>query len=207
MFSCTALGDVAWETLGRDDQQTYFSPLDLINSKTVGRLGFAWAYDLGTSRGQEATPIVIDGVMYTSGYRGITYAVDASTGKEIWRFAPQVSSQPVRDVCCDAVNRGVAVYRGLVYVASIDGKLHALEATTGREIWSVDTIVDHTLPYSSTGAPIVAHNVVVIGNSGGDMSHGGVRGYVSAYDLDDGAIGWGLLRQAERHLPLHLGRA
>jgi quinohemoprotein ethanol dehydrogenase len=179
-----------WSTLGRDAQQDYFSPLKSIDARNITRLGFAWAYDLGTNRGQEATPIVIDGVMYTSGYVGFTYAVDAATGKEIWRFDPHVSYPPLRNACCDAINRGVAVFKGRVYVASIDGRLHALNATTGREIWSVDTIVDHTLPYSSAGAPIVAHDVVVIGNGGGDMGHGGVRGYVSAYDLNSGGLKW-----------------
>jgi quinohemoprotein ethanol dehydrogenase len=179
-----------WSELGRDSEQDYFSPLQSIDAASVGRLGFAWAYDLGTRRGQEATPIVIDGVMYASGYVGLTYALDAATGKEIWRFDPHVSYQPIRNACCDAVNRGVAVFKGRVYVASIDGKLHALDAATGRELWSVDTIVDHTLPYSSSGAPIVAHDVVVIGNSGGDMGHGGVRGYVSAYGSSSGELKW-----------------
>ena len=179
-----------WSTLGRDTQQNYFSPLESMNSSNIGRLGFAWVYDMGTIRGQEATPIVIDGVMYTSGYIGITYALDAASGREIWRFDPKISYQPIRDACCDAVNRGVAVFKGRVYVASIDGRLHALDAATGHELWSVDTIVDHQLPYSSTGAPIVAHDVVVIGNAGADMGHSGVRGYISAYDLNDGTFRW-----------------
>jgi quinohemoprotein ethanol dehydrogenase len=179
-----------WYTLGRDANQDYFSPLASIDASNVGQLGFAWAYDLGTSRGQEATPIVVDGVMYTSGYVGLVYAVDAATGRQIWRFDPHASTQSMRNPCCDAVNRGVAVWEGRVYVASVDGRLHALDAATGREIWSVDTFIDHQQDYSSTGAPIVAHHVVVIGNSGGDMEHGGVRGYVSAYDLRTGALRW-----------------
>jgi quinohemoprotein ethanol dehydrogenase len=179
-----------WFTLGRDAQQDYFSPLTSIDKSNVGRLGFAWAYDLGTSRGQEATPIVVDGVMYTAGYVGIVYALDAATGKEIWRFDPHVANQWIRNPCCDVVNRGVAVWQGRVYAASVDGRLHALDAATGKEIWSVDTFVDHTHSYSSTGAPIVAHDVVVIGNSGGDMDRVAVRGYVSAYDLASGALKW-----------------
>jgi quinohemoprotein ethanol dehydrogenase len=179
-----------WYTLGRDARQDYFSPLTSIDAANVGRLGFAWAYDLGTARGQEATPIVVDGVMYTSGSVGIVYAIDAATGKEIWRFDPQVPPQSMRNPCCDLVNRGVAVWQGRVYVASVDGRLHALDAATGKEDWSADTFIDHDIGYSSTGAPIVAHNVVVIGNSGGDMGHGGVRGYVSAYDLASGALKW-----------------
>jgi quinohemoprotein ethanol dehydrogenase len=179
-----------WYTLGRDADQNYFSPLSTINAGNVAQLGFAWAYDLGTTRGQEATPIVVDGVMYTSGYVGLVYALDAATGREIWRFDPHPSVQSMRNPCCDAVNRGVAVWEGRVYVASVDGRLHSLDAATGHEVWSVDTFIDHAPDYASTGAPIVAHHVVVIGNSGGDMERGGVRGYVSAYDLRTGALRW-----------------
>lgn len=179
-----------WLTLGRDARQDYYSPLHAIDAGNVGRLGFAWAHDLGTARGQEATPIVVDGVMYTSGYVGLVYALDAATGRELWRFDPHIAFRWLRNPCCDAVNRGVAVWQGRVYVASIDGRLHALDAATGAELWSVDTFVDHDQDYASTGAPIVAHDVVVIGNSGADMEHGGVRGYVSAYDLATGTLRW-----------------
>ena len=179
-----------WLATGRDQQGTYYSPLTGINSRNVGKLGFAWQYDLGTFRGQEATPIVVDGVMYTSGTWGYAYAVDAATGKQIWRYDPLATHLAARHPCCDLVNRGVAVWKGKVYVASVDGRLHALDAATGAKVWEADTIIDHTLPYSSTGAPQIAGNVVVIGNSGSDMGHGGVRGYVSAYDLGTGAFKW-----------------
>ncbi|QUD89276.1 PQQ-dependent dehydrogenase, methanol/ethanol family [Phenylobacterium montanum] len=179
-----------WFTGGRDSRQTYHSPLAAINDKTVGRLGFAWSYDLGTHRGQEATPIVVDGVMYTSGYKGLVYALNAETGVELWRFDPDVPDIAYREPCCDTVNRGVAVWKGKVYVASVDGRIHALDAATGKEIWSADTITDHRQPYSSTGAPVIAHDVVVIGNGGADMEKGGVRGYVSGYDLDSGKLKW-----------------
>lgn len=179
-----------WLATGRDSQGTYYSPLTRINSQNVGKLGFAWSYDLGTYRGQEATPIVVDGVMYTSGTWGYVYAVDAATGKQIWRYDPQATHLAARNPCCDLVNRGVAVWKGRVYVASVDGRLHALDAATGAKVWEADTVIDHKLPYSSTGAPQIAGRVVVIGNSGADMGRGGVRGYVSAYDLDTGAFKW-----------------
>ena len=179
-----------WLAPGRDTQGTYYSPLTRINSHNVGKLGFAWDYDLGTYRGQEATPIVVDGVMYTSGTWGYVYAVDAATGKQIWRYDPHATHLAARHPCCDLVNRGVAVWKGRVYVASVDGRLHALDAATGAEVWNADTIIDHTLPYSSTGAPQIAGRVVVIGNSGADMGQGGVRGYVSAYDVGTGAFQW-----------------
>jgi quinohemoprotein ethanol dehydrogenase len=179
-----------WLTDGRDQGDTYFSPLASINAGNVGRLGFAWQFDLGTRRGQEATPIVVDGVMYTSSTRGYVYALNAETGKELWRFDPHVILATLRNPCCDLVNRGVAVWRGRVYVASVDGRLHALNAATGAELWSADTIVDHSLFYSSTGAPQIAGKVVVVGNGGSDMGTRGVRGYVSAYDLETGALRW-----------------
>src|SRR5271154_7645478 len=136
-----------WLTLGRDGNQTYFSPLTTINQSNVDRLGFAWSYTLGTSRGQEATPIVVDGVMYTSGTWGFVYAVDAATGKELWRYDPKPDYFRGRHPRCDLVNRGVAVWQGKVYVASVDGRLHALSAATGKKLWEVDTITNHKLPY------------------------------------------------------------
>jgi quinohemoprotein ethanol dehydrogenase len=180
-----------WFTAGRDKDGSYYSPLAGINAKNVGQLGFAWQYDLGNPmRGQEATPIVIDGIMYTSGTWGYVYAVDAATGKELWRYDPKPDYFTGRHPCCDLVNRGVAVWKGKVYVASVDGRLHALNAATGKKIWEADTITDHKLPYSSTGTPQIAGNVVVIGNSGADMGHTAVRGYVAAYDLQTGAFKW-----------------
>ena len=180
-----------WFTGGRDQDGSYYSPLADINAGNVKQLGYAWSYDLGNpQRGQEATPIVVDGVMYTSGTWGYVYAVDAATGQERWRYDPKGDWFPARNPCCDLVNRGVAVWKGKVYVASGDGRLHAIDAATGKPVWVVDTIVDHKLPYASTGAPQIAGDVVVIGNGGADMGQGGVRGYVSAYDLSSGVFRW-----------------
>jgi quinohemoprotein ethanol dehydrogenase len=180
-----------WYTGGRDQDGSYYSPLTTINASNVKTLGFAWQYDLGLPlRGQEATPVIVDGIMYTSGTWGYVYAVDAATGREIWRYDPKSDFFAGRNPCCDLVNRGVAVWKGKVYVASGDGRLHAINAATGQKIWEADTITDHKLPYASTGAPQIAGDKVVIGNAGSDMGHGGVRGYVSAYDLETGAFKW-----------------
>lgn len=176
-----------WLTSGRDFGKSHYSPLAQIDKETVGRLGFAWAYDTHTIRGLEATPIVVDGVMYASGPTGIAYALDAKTGKEIWTFDPKNNLAVNRESCCDEVNRGVAVWRGKVYVASFDGRLFALNAKTGAVVWHADTIVDHKRGYTSTGAPEVAGSVVVIGNAGGEFD---ARGYVSAYDLNTGKLAW-----------------
>lgn len=177
-----------WESVVQ--QSSYYSPLATINDTNVGSLGYAWQYDLGTHRGQEATPVVVGSTMYAVGLWGVVHAVNAATGAALWTYDPEVPGQVGRDPCCDIVNRGLSVARGRVYVASLDGRLHAIDARTGRRVWVTDTIIDHAYPYVSTGAPQIAHNVVVIGNSGGDMAVGGVRGYVSAYDLDSGALKW-----------------
>jgi quinohemoprotein ethanol dehydrogenase len=179
-----------WFTVGRDGQGTYYSPLDQINSGNVTKLGFAWEYRLGTYHGLEATPIVVDGVMYTTGITGLVYALDARTGKLIWSFDPNNNPQTMRFVCCDIVNRGVAIKNGVVYVGSLDGRLFALDAATGKKRWSVDTVIDQRLEYTITDAPQLTKDLVVIGNSGADMGVGGVRGYVSAYDLKTGALRW-----------------
>ena len=112
-----------WLTSGRDAGKTFYSPLDQINTDTVSRLGFAWQFETGTNRGMQATPVVVDGVMYTSGVAGRVYALDAATGAALWRFEPQIDFKNVRGACCDIVNRGVAVWNGKVYVATFDGIL------------------------------------------------------------------------------------
>ena len=176
-----------WLTTGRDLGKTHYSPLAQINRSNVSRLGFAWDTDTHTVRGLEATPIVVDGVMYTSGSVGQVYALDAKTGKPFWTFDPKNDLRVNQRACCDEVNRGVAVWKGRVYVASFDGHLFALDAATGGTIWKVDTIVDRKRAYTSTGAPEVAGRVVAIGNAGAEYD---ARGYVSAYDLDTGKLAW-----------------
>ena len=176
-----------WPAPGGDAAHSRFSRLTDINTGSVGRLGLAWSADLGTSRGLEATPVVVDGVMYTSGVLGRAYAFDAATGKQLWAFEPEVDMQVNRSACCDQVNRGVAVANGRAFVAALDGKLYALDAKTGAVAWSADTIVDHSRGYTSTGAPEIAGDVVVIGNGGSDED---ARGYVTAYDVASGKQRW-----------------
>jgi quinohemoprotein ethanol dehydrogenase len=180
-----------WLTAGRDAAGTYYSPLEDINAGNVAQLGFAWDYRLATNhRGLEATPLVIDGVMYASGNFGRVYALDAASGKELWIYDPEVDGRWARYACCDAVNRGLVAFDGRLYVGAIDGWLHAIDARSGRLVWKVDTLLgrgEHK-PYTLTGAPLLAGNLIIIGNSGGDFA--GVRGYVSAYDSMTGALRW-----------------
>ena len=131
----------------------------------------------------EATPIVVDGVMYTTGPFSIVYALDARTGKEIWKYDPKSDRSRAGEACCDAINRGVAVWKGKVYVGVLDGRLEAIDAKTGERVWSVDTRYDKERSYSITGAPRVVNGKVVIGNGGAEF---GVRGYVTAYDAETG---------------------
>jgi quinohemoprotein ethanol dehydrogenase len=177
----------AWLTGGRDFGKTHYSPLDGINRDSSTRLGFAWEVQTGTSRGMEATPIVVDDVMYVSGVAGRVYALDAATGREFWRFEPEVDNKINRGACCDMVNRGVAVWQGKVYVGAFDGWLYSLDARDGTVLWKMDTFTDRERGYSMTGAPQVAGNVVVIGNGGAEYD---ARGYASAYDLETGKLAW-----------------
>jgi quinohemoprotein ethanol dehydrogenase len=175
-----------WMSHGRTYSEQRFSPLDQINTDTVSDLGLAWHADLDTRRGQEATPLMVDGVIYVSTAWSKVYAFDAVTGEQLWEYDPEVPGEWGVNACCDVVNRGVAVWEGKVYVGTIDGRLIALDAKTGEPIWDVLT-VDQTKPYSITGAPRIVKGKVLIGNGGAEF---GVRGYVTAYDADTGAQAW-----------------
>ncbi|OYZ27261.1 MAG: PQQ-dependent dehydrogenase, methanol/ethanol family, partial [Novosphingobium sp. 16-62-11] len=176
-----------WTSPGGDMGKTHHSRLTAINAENVSQLGLAWEAELGTLRGQEATPVVVDGVLYTSGTTGRAYAFDAATGKELWRFEPEVDMQVNRTVCCDMVNRGLAVARGKVFVAALDGWMYALDARTGAVVWKTDFIEDRKRGDNSTGAPEIAGDVVVVGMSGAEYD---VRGYVTALDLETGKLRW-----------------
>jgi PQQ-dependent dehydrogenase (methanol/ethanol family) len=176
-----------WMSHGRTYDEQRFSPLEEINDGNVQDLGLAWYFDVPTHRGMEATPIVVDGRMYVTGSWSIVYALDASTGEELWRYDPQVPKHWIRYVCCDAVNRGVAVWGDRVFVGTLDGYLVAIDAATGEERWRVDTI-DRKPPYSITGAPRIVNGLVIIGNGGAEFA--GVRGYVSAYKVETGELAW-----------------
>jgi alcohol dehydrogenase (cytochrome c)/quinohemoprotein ethanol dehydrogenase len=184
MATPAAAADTA--IVGHDDNENHFSPLSAINADNVGRLGLAWSYDLDTRRGEEATPIVVDGVLYTSTAWSKVLAFDAASGRLLWQFDPKVPGATAIHTCCDVVNRGVAIWQRRVYVGTLDGRLIALDARNGQPIWSVST-VDASRPYTSTGAPLVVGGRVVIGNSGAEY---GVRGYVSAYDARTGKLDW-----------------
>jgi len=175
-----------WLTHGRTYDERRMSPLDLVNESNVAKLGLAWSIDLGTHRGIEATPLAVDGVLFATGPWSVVYAIDARAGRLLWSFDPEVPRRYGRLACCDVVNRGVAVYKGKVFLGALDGRLIALDAATGHKLWETLT-VDPERPYTITGAPRVVEGKVVIGNGGAEL---GVRGYVSAYDAETGAMVW-----------------
>ena len=174
-----------WMSTGRTYDEQRFSPLKSIDASNIKELSLTGYYDIPTHMGQEATPIVVDGVMYIATDWSIVKALDAQTGKLLWSFDPEVKRALVNG-CCGGVNRGVAVWRGKVFVGALDGRLIALDAATGKPFWQTVT-VDQKKPYTITGAPRIVKGRVLIGNGGAEM---GVRGYVSAYDADNGKMLW-----------------
>ena len=176
----------AWMTVGRTYAEQRYSPLAAINRQNVGDLGLAWFADMDTARGQEATPLIVDGVLYTATAWSKVFAFDAGTGQALWSYDPKVDGGRGFSACCDVVNRGVATWGGKIFVGALDGRLIALDAKTGAEVWSVVT-VDQSQPYTITGAPRVVKGKVLIGNGGAEY---GVRGYLSAFDAETGGLVW-----------------
>ena len=175
-----------WLTTGRTYDEQRHSPLTQINRQNVNQLGLAWFADLDTSRGQEATPIVIDGTIYVSTAWSMVKAYDGRTGRLLWSYDPEVPRERLAMACCDAVNRGVAAWGDRLFVGTLDGRLVALDRNNGHVLWSVVT-VDQSKSYTITGAPRVIDGRVIIGNGGAEY---GVRGYVTAYDAATGRQLW-----------------
>lgn len=175
-----------WMNYGGTWKEQRFSTLDQINEDNLDRLGLAWYADLGTMRGVEATPLVIDGVIYNISAWSVTTAYNAVTGEELWTYDPKVPPEYSRITCCGTVSRGVAAWNGNIIIPSLDGRLIAVDAGTGELVWETNTLIEGQ-PLSITGAPRIADGLVVIGNSGGDV---GSRGYMSAYDAETGEMAW-----------------
>jgi len=175
-----------WMSYGRTYSEQRFSPLERITADNVKQLGLAWYADLDTNRGQEGTPLAIDGVLYVSTAWSKVKAYDAKTGQLLWSYDPAVPRALAVRGCCDVVSRGVAAWQGKIFVGTFDGRLVALDARTGSPVWSVMT-VEASKPYTITMAPRIIKGRVVIGNSGSEY---GVRGYVSAYDASTGKLIW-----------------
>ncbi|MEH6582122.1 MAG: PQQ-dependent dehydrogenase, methanol/ethanol family [Halioglobus sp.] len=175
-----------WLSYGRSYSEKRYSPLAQVNKETVEQLGLDWFFETDTARGLQATPLVIDGIMYFSAAWSVVYALDARSGDLLWKYDPQVPRQSAYKFCCGVINRGVAVWQDSIFVGSLDGRLVSIDAKTGTLNWEVQT-VDTSASYSITGAPRIANGKVIIGNGGAEY---GVRGYVSAYDALTGDQVW-----------------
>lgn len=175
-----------WISHGRSYDEQRFSPLAEITDQSVGELGLSWFFDFPTQRGIEATPIVDNGVMFVTGSWSMVYAFNAVTGELLWQYDPEVPPSWAVHLCCDVVNRGVALWEDKVYTGTLDGRLITLDRADGSVSWSVQT-TDKKRPYSITGAPRIIDSKVMIGNGGAEL---GVRGYVSAYDATSGERLW-----------------
>lgn len=176
-----------WPSHGMDYTESRFSRLKQVNADNVKKLGLVWSYNMESTRGVEATPIVVDGIMYVTAPWSIVHAIDARTGKKIWTYDPKVPRSDGIKGCCDVVNRGVALHKGKVYVGAFDGRLIAIDAATGQRVWEKDTLIDRSRPYTITGAPRVFKDKIIIGNGGAEY---GVRGYITAYDAETGDQKW-----------------
>ncbi len=175
-----------WITHGGTYAEQRFSPLDQINRENVSGLGLAWFADMDTARGQEATPLVMDGKLYVTSAWSKVFAFDAATGKALWSYDPQVPGETGVKACCDVVNRGLAAWGDTLFLGTLDGRLIALDRNTGKVVWEKVT-VDQSKSYTITGAPRVIDGKVLIGNGGAEF---GVRGYIAAYDAKDGHELW-----------------
>lgn len=175
-----------WLAFGRTPDEQRFSPLDQVNTASVKDLGLAWSADMDTARGQEATPLVVDGVLYVSTAWSMVRAYDAASGKLLWAYDPEVPRETLARTCCDAVNRGVAIYHNKVFVAALDGRLIALNAANGMPVWSKVVVPDQT-SYTITGAPRIVKGRIVIGNAGSEYK---ARGSIAAFDAETGSEVW-----------------
>jgi alcohol dehydrogenase (cytochrome c) len=172
-------------TYGMSYSQQRFSPLTQINRQTVKRLVPAWSYSMNNNTGEESQPLVYNGVVYITS-QNKTVAVDALTGKEIWNTPVDYASDTTRVVCCGIVNRGAAIYDGKVFRTTLDARVIALDMKTGKQIWSVKS-GDAKDGIAMTGAPLIADGVLIVGMAGAEY---GSRGYVEAYDPNDGKRLW-----------------
>ena len=177
-----------WLTYGRDPGETRYSPLSQINASNVGRLSMAWSYELGAGGGnQEATPLVRDGVIYGITNWSVVFAVDARTGKERWRWDPEVNQAAVfPKICCGVVHRGLASFQNLIIAPIIDGRLQALDADTGKVVWEARVAYPQE-NYTVTMAPRIAKGKVIVGVSGSEYP---VRGFFAAFDAATGHFAW-----------------
>jgi len=178
----------SWLSYGRDQAETRYSTLKQINDSNAKRLGLEWTYAVGAGGGnQEGTPLMWNNTLYGITTWSVVYALDARTGRELWRWDPEVNQAAVRPrICCGIVNRGIALYNGMIIAATNDGRLQALGALTGKPLWEARVAFPQDL-YTLTMAPRIAGGKVIIGASGGDKA---TRGFFAAFDASTGRQAW-----------------
>ena len=179
----------SWLTHGQTFKEQRFSRLVQIKPENVDELGLAWVKPIGGLERMQATPLVVDGVMYVNNGTSVVYALDAATGAELWTYDPEIDMGFMRYAWDRPTNRGLAVYKGRVYIATFDGRLVAIDASTGEEVWDVDTWHPTAMNrFNITGAPRAAAGKVFIGQGSGEVIRR--RGYVTAYDAETGEVDW-----------------
>ena len=178
----------AWLSYGRNQSETRYSTLKQIDATNARRLGLAWSYVMGAGGGnQEGTPLMWNNTLYGITTWSVVFALDARTGQELWRWDPGINQPVTRPaICCGNVNRGIAIYNGMIIAPGIDGRLFALDARTGKKIWETQ-IVDTKELFTLTMAPRIAGGKVIIGASGGDKP---TRGNFVALDAQTGKLAW-----------------
>jgi quinohemoprotein ethanol dehydrogenase len=180
-------GDVEWTAHGRTDDEQRYTPLDQVNAGNISELGLAWYADITDKGGYQSTPLVVDGKLYLTGPWSKVFAFDAVTGKQLWKFDPQVPRElAASSICCNISNRGAAYWNGKIIIGTIDGRLVALDAKSGSKAWDVQ-VTDPKFPYSITGAPRVGNGIVYIGQGGGEFY---TRGFLAAHDAETGKALW-----------------
>jgi PQQ-dependent dehydrogenase (methanol/ethanol family) len=186
-LSAAPARDVDWTTHGRTGDEQRYVPLDQINAGNISQLGLAWYADIADKGGYQSTPLVVDGKLYLTGPWSKVFAFDAVTGRQLWKFDPQVPRElAATSICCNISNRGAAYWNGKIIVGTIDGRLVAVDAKTGAKVWDVQ-VADPKLQYSITGAPRVGDGIVYIGQGGGEFY---TRGFLAAHDAETGKALW-----------------
>jgi alcohol dehydrogenase (cytochrome c) len=176
-----------WLTYSGDYSGRRHSPLTQITPANAGQLAAVWTFQTGLAGHKfEATPIVVDGVLYVSGAMNFAWAIDGKTGKQLWRYQRQLPPEQEMRVCCGNVNRGLAILGDRLFMGTLDAHLVALDRATGRVLWDVE-LADHKGGYSSTGAPLVVGDKVLVGMAGGEFAN---RGFLDAYDAATGQRVW-----------------
>lgn len=175
-----------WLLYGRDYQTTHYSPLAQVNQSNVKNLKAAWQLSFGVLDGQDSQAVAVNGTVYVTSSYNKVWSVDGATGKVNWKYERELPGDVFPKLCCDVVNRGVAVYKNKVYLATLDAHIVALDNATGKVVWD-KKMGDYTYAETFTIMPMALRNKIIFGTAGAEY---GVRGWIAAIDADTGAPVW-----------------